>query len=319
MVTLTTQGKYNLSILNKIKEYPDYKKHLPVITNGIDTFSGYDDFYLASTDNKVSEIIFIQAILPLPGHIDNLDHVLVMLSPNDISITYNASYYNLNPTEIELVENTGIDIGVFFKTLLRTMECGCLNWGIPFRRYSLKTGHSLYAANIKSLDCSDDSIFTLYGDVFSPSTVRPMDNGAVLSAYDDIKSLYIPLMHLNTIGAQLGIYPDGLIESFNNLLHERKLFRFPVNWLTASERRAILMPPYVKGKIVYSRVSQKSFLNVINNNIDNPDEENNTSWKEINYSRPFDENSVSSLTENPLEVLLYLFNKSFDLSTLSPR
>jgi hypothetical protein len=88
-------------------------------------------------------------------------------------------------------------------------------------------------------------------------------------------------------------------------------------WLSARDRRKVLIPPYAEGQTVYSQESQKSFISLVDNNVDNPDE-SNTSWKEINYKKPLYEDNIPNGITNPLEELLALFTVSFDLSTLAP-
>jgi hypothetical protein len=93
MAKLTTQAKHVMGILQKIKEYPDYKKHLPVITSGVDVFTGYIDYYFATVDGKVADILFIQAIMPFPGSIWNPDYMTIMVDPNSImSVTFDTEY-----------------------------------------------------------------------------------------------------------------------------------------------------------------------------------------------------------------------------------
>jgi hypothetical protein len=317
MANLTIQGKYMLGILDKIKEYPDYKKHLPVITSGIDVYTEYIDYYLTYDNNKTADVLFIQTVMPLPGSMGNLDYTLIILDLNTITITYDKEYYDFDPTDISTVETIGFNIAELYKNLLRIMEYGYLHWGVPFRKYSIRINNANYNSGIINLNCDNDQVFYIQSNIFTPSSMKPISVGTLATPYEDIKAIYIPTMYLNAVGAQLGIYPDSLLESFNNLLHQRKLFRFPLHWMSANARRKILMPPYAKSQIVFSETSLKSFISMKDNNIDNPDE-NTESWKVIDYTHPLDTSNISSLPENPLETLLGCFNKSFDLSTLSP-
>jgi hypothetical protein len=307
MAILTTQGKHMMGILKKIKEYPDYKKHLPTITSGMDTYTGYIDYYLIEQNYSVADMLFIQTIMPLPGTISNHDYTLIVLNPNTITITYDNDYYDFEPTKIPIVDGIGIDIGVFYRTLLRIAEYGCLHWGFPFKKYALRMTNTTYASGIRSLNCDNDNIFALQSNVFIPGSVGPITLGVLSSAYDDITAFYIPMIYLNVIGAQLNIYPDKLLESFSNLMHERKLFQRPAFWLTAKERRKSLMPPYSVGQIIYYQDLMKSFISLIPDNIEDP--ANKDAWKEIDFSNPRNNELIPSEITDPVEELLRLFDK----------
>lgn len=316
MAALTNQGKFNLAILKKIKEYPDYKKHLPIIEDGLDTFTGYIDYYLAFDNDKVADILFIQTILPLPGYMGNRDYMLAMVDPNEISIIYDSSYYDFESTEIDPAQTIGMDVAAFFRTILRIAEYGCLNWGIPFRRYTLRAGYALYMSGVKELDCSGEDILNLKGDAFLANEVHPINDGTQVCSYNDIKLLYIPTVYLNAIGGQLGVYPDALAEYHSNILHDRKIFIIPTRWLSADERRKGMIDPYLYGQVVHNGEEGKSYISIKDNNISLLDD--NEAWKEINYNRPLDYNLLDQSLSNPVEELLDLFNKTFDLSTLMP-
>jgi hypothetical protein len=316
MATLTNQGKFNLAVLKKIKEYPEYKNHLPIIEAGLDTFSGYIDYYLAFDTDKIADIVFIQTILPMPGYMGNRDYMVAMIDPNEISVTYDSSYYGFDSKDIEPAQTMEIDTGVFFRTILRTAEYGCLNWGIPFRRYTLRTGYALYMSGVKELICNEDDVFSFKGDAFLANEVRPVDNGTQSCSYDDIKLLYIPTVYLNAIGGQLGIYPDALLEYHSNILHDRKIFVIPRHWLSSDERRKGMMDPYLFGQVVHNGEEGKSYISLKDNNIFSLDD--SEAWKEIDYRKPLDYSLLEQTIASPVEELLGLFNKTFDLSLLTP-
>jgi hypothetical protein len=314
MATLNAHGKNILSILKKIKEYPEYKKHLPIINNGQDIFTSYVDYHLAISNNKVADVLFIETIMPFPGFLGNHDYMIVVLSPEDVTITYDASYYDFDSEALEPPDTIGIDIPLFYRALLRSMEYGCLNWGVPFRRYALKIGYAVYTSGIKSIDTRGDDIFTVTGYKFSSNEINYNENEISSYSYDNINTFYIPKMYLSAIGIQLGIYPDAIAESYNNLLHERSLFSVPPLWLSAKGRRKKLMLPYSFGQVVYDQDIAKSYISLIDDNSELLDSE--AAWKEIKYHFPLDTTQVPQGMANPLEALLTLFNKTFDLSTL---
>jgi hypothetical protein len=314
MAALTIHGKHVLAVLNKIKEYPDYKKHLPIISNGQDTFTSYIDYYLGISSSKAAEIIFIETIMPFPGFLGNHDYTLAMLSPDDVIITYDASYYDFDIETLDPIDTIGIDIPLFYRALIRSMEYGCLNWGVPFRRYALKLGYSVYVSGIRNVDCTNDTIFSLRGYKFSPREINNIESEISSLSYDNIKILYVPMMYLNAIGAQMGVYPDALTESFNNLLHKRSLFVVPPLWLSVKERRKKLVSPYSFGQVVHDQDAGKSYISLIDTNSELLTDE--ASWKEIKYHLPLDNTQIPQGMANPLEDLLTLFNKTFDLSAL---
>jgi hypothetical protein len=166
-------------------------------------------------------------------------------------------------------------------------------------------GGSQYASGLNSMNCNNDSMFSLQGNLFIPSSIKPITLGNLSSSYDDIKVLYIPTLYLNAIGAKLGIYPDGLLEFFDNLIHERKLSLFPISWLTANERRKALVAPYALGQTVYSQKLEKSFISLIPDNIEEPS--NTKAWKEINYKNPSSTELIPESISNPVDELLALF------------
>jgi hypothetical protein len=240
--------------------------------------------------------------------------MLTLVDPNDITITYNKAYFDFDSTSINPPETIGIDSAALFRTLFRIMEFGCLNWGVRFKRYSLRVGHAIYVSNVRNINCNGEEIFALEGDVFSPDEMRPIDIGVFSSSYDEIKTFYIPLMYLNTIGGQLGIYPDELLETHAKLLHQRGLFLTPSIWLNSRERRNNLTVPYSFGQTVYYQDNSKSYISLIDDNVVPP--EDTLAWKEIKYHRPLENSLVPSYLNNPVEDLLNLFEKTFDLSTL---
>jgi hypothetical protein len=321
MGILTNQGKHVMSILKKIKEYPDYKKHPPVIISGIDIFTDYIDYYFATGDSRIADILFIQTIMPIPGSMGNHDYMTLIINPNTITgVIFDTSYYDFNSTEIESVDTLGLDIGVFYKIVLRILEYGCLHWGIPFRRYALRINDSLYITGIKALNCKNDTLFSLYSDLFAPSTNKPITCGTLSSLYDDITIFYIPTMYLNAIGGGLDIYPEDLIIFFNDLLCERSLNNKPIDWLSSKERRKKLMDPYRYGQIVFSQKTIKSYISLINNNVHEIDNDSIAKryWKEIDYKKPASVNLIPETMANPIEELLTAFNSTFDLSHLYP-
>jgi hypothetical protein len=317
MAVLTAQGKYNMAILKKIKEYPDYKNHLPIITSGIDVFNGYLDYYFAYDDLLMADVLFIQTIMPLPGNMGNHDYMTIIINPNKIvSITFDTKYYDFDPTSLDLVQNSGLDIDILFRTIMRICKYGSLYWGYPFKNFGLRIDDSLYISGINELSCKNDNLFTIKSDIFIPSSNKPINNGNMASGYENISIFYIPTRNLNVIGAQLGIYPNELLEFFTNLLHERKLFLRPMFWMTAKQRINRLIPPYTKGQIVFSEAAQKSFISEIDDNVDDPSKDT-TSWKEIDFDHPYKAVDPIEGIPDPVNDLLSLFNKSYDLSPLT--
>jgi hypothetical protein len=323
MSILTSQGKHVMSILKKIKEYPDYKKHLPLIITGVDILNEYIDYYIAESDNNIADVLFIQTVMPIPGNMWNHDAMTIIVDPNNItSITFDTDYYKFNVSEVVPVISMGLDLAILYKTLLRLMEYGCLNWGVPFRRYGLRINDSLYASWIGSLNCKDDNaFFSLYGNLFSPSSSQPIILGNTSLSYNDIKMLYVPTMYLNTIGGMLGVYPSDLIAYFNALLAQRRILNKPIDWMTTAERRKSITEPYIYGQTVFSKETLKSYISLINNNIYNPDDEKSITsgaWKEISYNKPASNDLVPDIVSNPIETLLGLFNTTFDISSITP-
>jgi hypothetical protein len=316
MSTLTIQGKHIMGILKKIKEYPDYRKHLPIITSGNDVFIDYIDYYFAPVDGYIADLLFIQTIIPLPGSMGNHDYTVIILDPNTVTVTYNVNYYDFDSSLVDPIDNSALDMTLFYKNIFRVMEYGCLNWGIPFRKYALRQESSLYLSGVKELNCNSDIIFTLKSDIFVPSNIRPVNAGNFSSSYDDITVLYLPLIHLNAAGAQFGIYPDEILQSFNEVLQKRKIFERPLLWLTAKERRKDLILPYSYSQTVYHVDSGKSYISLINDNTKEPGDTD--AWQEIDYEHPGNNDNIPEGMDNPLQELLALFNSSFDLSTLYP-
>jgi hypothetical protein len=314
MATLTIQGKSIMGILKKIKEYPDYKKHLPIITSGQDVFTGYIDYYFAISNTNIADMLFIQTIMPFPGTLGNHDYMVAMVDPNMISVTYDENYYDFDSNAIDPIDTIKLDIGSFYKTIIRIAEYGCLNWGIPFRRYAFRNGVSIYNSGIKGINCKNDKIFTVKSDIFIPSSNRPVNSGNYSDSYDEIKILYIPLIHLNSIGAQLGVYPDELSQEFIDLLHKRKIYLRPKAWLTAKERRRVFILPYSYGQMVHDQTTGNSYISIKDDNVEELD--NNEAWMGIDYLCPGNNSNIPEGAENPLETLLTLFKKDFDLSGL---
>jgi hypothetical protein len=221
MSILTPQGKYMMGILQEIKKYPEYKKHLPIITSGSDVFTDYIDYYFITNNNKIGDMLFIQTIIPFPGCLGNPDYMVVILDPNTIIIDYDKKYYDFNPLELSNFQTMDLDIALFYKYLIRSLEYGCLNWGIPFRKYALRVKYDIYISGLSSINCSSNDIFYATCDIYMPTGLRPFSENNIASSYEDISILYIPTIYMSAIGSQLGIYPVDLIDSFNNLLLKR--------------------------------------------------------------------------------------------------
>jgi hypothetical protein len=315
-MALKEQGKLNIGILKKIKEYPEYRNHLPVITSGSDIFTGYIDYYFAEAGGKTAGMLFMLTVMPLPGCMGNHDYMLAIIDPDDITVTFDSSYYGFDPAAVNAAEDAGIGLAAFYRAVMRAAEYGLLHWALPFRRYALRAHGSTYSSGIRALNCGNDTAYSLQGSIFMPGSARPADSGVFTSSYEDLRVFYVPLMYLNAIGGPLGIFPGELLAAFNSLLLQRKLSAIPPPWLSAKERRKSLALPYAFAQTVYDQESRKSYISLIDGNAEPPS--NEAAWKEINYARPYNAALLPPSAGNPLEELLALFNKSFDLSRLAP-
>jgi hypothetical protein len=321
MAQLNTQGNCMMGILEKIKSYDKYKDHKPKIVTGIDTYADYVDYFFLPIGEGKASILVLLTVMPMPGQVFYHDYMLVFINPNTITSILYDEYYDFTLQDITEFNNTNFDISLFYKTILRVTSYGCLNWGVPFRQFALRNNSSMYIAAIKLLNPVNNNVFTVLCDSFVPDAIRPASTGVIVSPYEELEELFIPLMHLDKIGAPLGIYPQDLMEHFNNILLERSIQKKPVNWLSASERRKKIIDPYKYGQTVFSQKTFKSYISLLNDNVYNPDESKSIvmgAWKEIDYTKSGSLELISASSLNPLEDLLSLFDKTFDIPSICP-
>jgi hypothetical protein len=321
MSQLNDQGNFMMALLEKIKSYDKYSQHKPKIVTGIDTYIDYIDYFFLPVGEQKAGMLVLLTVMPMPGSVFYHDYMLIFINPNSITSVLYDEYYNFTFKDMIKFNNSNFDISSFYKTIIRVTSFGCLNWGVPFRKFALRNDASMYIAAIKSLNPRNNISFTVLCDTMVPDAVRPISTGTIASSYERIESFFIPLMHLDKIGAPLGIYPHDLLDHFNKVMLERSLHKKPTNWLPANIRRKKMIDPYAYGQTVFSEKTFKSYISLLNENIYNPDEEKSIimgAWKEIDYTKPGSLELVSASLSNPLEDLLILFNKVFDISTICP-
>jgi hypothetical protein len=320
MAQLNTQGNYMMALLEKIKSYEKYSHHKPKIATGIDTFIDYVDYFFLPIGEKKASVLVLLTLMPMPGEVFYHDYILVFINPNTITSILYDDYYNFTSLDVGEFDNADFDISSFYKTMLQITSYGCLNWGIPFRQFALRSGSSMYMAAIKSVNPTNN-MFTILCDTLVPDAIRPISKGNIASSYETIELLFIPLMHLTKIGSPLGIYPENLLNHFNILLKERFLNKKPLDWMNASERKRRFINPYRFGQTVFSQRTLKSYISLIDDNIYNPDDEFSITkhlWKEIDYKKMASDELIPEEIPNPIENLLSQFNHSFDTSLLYP-
>jgi hypothetical protein len=259
---------------------------MPTIVAGKDIFSNITDYYIPIIDGKMAEVLFINSVSNLPGRLGKFDNMLAIINLRDIeNLLFDNSYYDFDPAAIELPETSEIDTGLLYRTLIRVCEYGVLNWGVPFRRYSLRINNSSYIPNINEINCTNDSIFSVVTDTFIPHRYSPISRPTVSSTYDNIDIFYIPLINIDCIGGKLGIYPEKLIDSATELKIKRKINKRPSEYLNTKERYNNLIPPYEKGEIVFVQDLLQSYISLADDNISNP-ASGSTDWLPIDYNNP---------------------------------
>jgi hypothetical protein len=319
MAQINNQGKYMMGLLEKIRTYSGFAHHKPKIVTGIDTYIDYIDYYFIPLEDKKAPMLALLTIMPMPGNVFYHDYILLLINPNMITSVLYDTYYDFPPSSVSLFETEYFNISDFYRAILRIASYGCLNWGLPFNQFAARLGPSMYLSAIKSLDCLDNSIFTTVCDTQNPDFLRPISRGSIASSYEDINVFFIPFMHIDKIGGQLGIFPSELMVCFNTLIKSRLLDKKPADWLSAKERRHKVISPYKYSDTVFSQKTLKSFISLIDNNIGNPDDEDSIKygkWKKIEYKKPGSLSNVPSSLQNPLEDLLSIFGKPYDADSL---
>jgi hypothetical protein len=300
-MSLSVQARYHLNLLKHLKTYPDFKTHKPAITMGNDVFSGYIDYFIHENDGILGDLLFIETVMPLFNDASRQDYTAVILDPEAISNVSFDGYYAIDPEDITIKENQDLDIPSFFKTLLMTAEYGCLHWGLPFRTYGIRFGNNTYVSGIEKVGFSD-SILTIRSPYYLPANYNPLQSGMISAfGYGEIKAVYIPLIYLREMGLDYGVYPDALQEHCHDVLKQRNIFLRPMHYLTTRQRRDKIMGPYPFGSLVYHEGTAKSYINIIDNNVDDPSVDKSPlppTWLEVEYNNP-EQRVIDTETPDP--------------------
>jgi hypothetical protein len=315
-MSLSVQARYHLNLLNHLKTYPDFKKHKPVITMGNDVFSGYIDYHIHENDVFLGDLLFIETVMPLFNDVARQDYTAVILDPEAITSVSFDNYYTISPEDIILKDSQELDITALFTTLLQVAEYGCLHWGMPFRAYGIRFGNNTYVSGIEKITFAEQ-VMTIQSPYYLPSNYNPLQKGITSAfGYAEIKALYIPLINLREMGLDYGIYPDALQEHCHDILQQRNIFIRPAHYLTTRERRNKIMGPYPIGSLVYHEGTAQSYINIIDNNVDDPGVDKAPlpqTWLAIEYDKPEQRIVATEAPESdpliPLEGFMDLFNR----------